>query len=388
VKILQVLTYYRPHTSGLTIYVERLSKALAARGHEVTVMTSQFDPTTPRDSVADGVRVVRVPVVLRISKGVIMPTIGFVATRLVREHDVVHLHLPQFDAFGVALRARLFGKPAVLTYHCDLQLPAGLFNLAVNQVVHVMNNLAARTSHRIVTYTQDFADGSPFLRRFSNKVKIILPPVNLPPSDPGAVRGMAASNSIEGRRPIIGMATRFASEKGVELLLRALPRIIENYPQATVLYAGQHEDVLGEQAYFDRLWPTIEALEKTGNWHFLGTLTPAQMAAYYPNLNLLVVPSLNSTESFGLVQIEAMMHGVPVVAANLPGVRQPVTMTGMGEVAEIGDAEDLATKMLAVLDNPDRYSGDPAEIARRFTPDKCAANYEALFESLRSAEND
>jgi len=388
VKILQVLTYYRPHTSGLTIYVERLSKALAARGHEVTVMTSQFDPTTPRDSVADGVRVVRVPVVLRISKGVIMPTIGFVATRLVREHDVVHLHLPQFDAFGVALRARLFGKPAVLTYHCDLQLPAGLFNLAVNQVVHVMNNLAARTSHRIVTYTQDFADGSPFLRRFSNKVKIILPPVSLPPSDPGAVRGMAVSNSIEGRRPIIGMATRFASEKGVEVLLRALPRIIENYPQATVLYAGQHEDVLGEQAYFDRLWPTIEALEKTGNWHFLGTLTPAQMSAYYPNLNLLVVPSLNSTESFGLVQIEAMMHGVPVVAANLPGVRQPVTMTGMGEVAEIGDADDLAAKMLAVLDHPDRYSGDPAEIARRFTPDRCAANYEALFESLRSAEND
>ena len=65
-KILQVLTYYRPHTSGLTIYVERLSRALAARGHEVTVLTSHFDPTTPRDEVVDGVRVVRIPVAARV----------------------------------------------------------------------------------------------------------------------------------------------------------------------------------------------------------------------------------------------------------------------------------------------------------------------------------
>jgi glycosyltransferase involved in cell wall biosynthesis len=385
VKILQVLTYYRPHTSGLTIFTERLSTALAARGHEVTVMTSQFDKSTPRDSVADGVRVVRVPVLFRVSKGVIMPTIGFVATRLVREHDAVHLHLPQFDAFGVGLRARLFGRPAVLTYHCDLQLPPGLFNLAVNQVVHVMNDLAAKTCHTLVTYTPDFAAGSPFLRRFADKVTTILPPVELPPSDPAAVARMAAANEIGGRRPVIGMATRFASEKGVEILLGALPRILERWPEATVLYAGQHEDVLGEQPYFDRLWPTISKLQAAGAWHFLGVLTPAEMAAYYPNLDLLVVPSLNSTESFGLVQIEAMMHGVPVVASNLPGVRQPVTMTGMGEIAAIGDADDLAAKMIAVLSEPDRYAGDPDEVRRRFTPDACAASYESLYESLQSS---
>ncbi len=385
-KILQVLTYYRPHTSGLTIFTERLSKALVKRGHQVTVMTSRFDPTTPRDSVTDGVRVVRVPVWFRVSKGVIMPTVGLVATRLVREHDVVHLHLPQFDAFGVGLRARLLGKPAVLTYHCDLKLPPGLFNLAVNQVVHVMNDLAARTCHRLVTYTPDFAAGSPFLQRFADKVETILPPVELPPPDETAKAALAAATGVETRRPVIGMATRFASEKGVEVLLGALPRIREHYSEATVLYAGQHDDVLGERAYFDRLAPTIRELEAAGAWHFLGVLTPAEMAAYYPNLDLLVVPSLNRTESFGLVQIEAMMHGVPVVASNLPGVRQPVALTGMGEVAAIGDSADLAAKMLAVLNNPASYAGDPGEVARRFTPDACAAAYASLFETLRATK--
>jgi glycosyltransferase involved in cell wall biosynthesis len=384
VKILQVLTYYRPHTSGLTIYVERLSRAMAARGHQVTVLTSRFDPSTPRDEIVEGVRVIRIPVAARVSKGVLMPAFGFAATRLVRRHDVVHLHLPQFDAAGVALRARLFRRPAVLTYHCDLQLPPGLGNRAVNQVVHLMNGIAAVAAHRIVTYTRDFADHSPFLRRYRSKVETVLPPVELPPSEPAAVRRLAEAVGIEGRRPVIGMATRFASEKGVEVLLGALPQIIERHPETAVLFAGQHRDVMGEQAYFDRLAPIIEDLRSAGRWHFLGTLTPAEMAAYYPNLDLLVVPSLNSTESFGLVQIEAMMHGVPVVAANLPGVRQPVTMTGMGAVAAVADSDDLAAKIIEVLGDRDRFAGDRDAVARRFSPDACAAAYEALFESQRS----
>ena len=119
-----------------------------------------------------------------------------------------------------------------------------------------------------------------------------------------------------------------------------------------------------------------------GHWHFLGVLPPAEMAAFYPNLDLLVVPSLNAPRSFGLVQIEAMMNGVPVVASNLPGVRQPATITGMGAIAEIGDADDLAVKILDVLDHRDRFAGDPEAVARRFTPDACAASYEELFESL------
>jgi glycosyltransferase involved in cell wall biosynthesis len=385
VKILQVLTYYRPHTSGLTIYVERLSQALAARGHEVTVLTSRFDETTPRDEVDEGVRVVRIPVAARVSKGVLMPTFGFAATRLVRDHDVVHLHLPQFDAAGVALRARVFDKPSVLTYHCDLQLPPGLGNRVVNQVVDLMNHTAAKAAQQIITYTRDFADSSPFLRRYRDKVETILPPVELPATDPITVRRMAETAGIDGRRPVIGMATRFASEKGVEVLLGALPAIFDRHPGATVLFAGQHRDVMGEQNYYDRLSPTIEDLRKVGRWHFLGTLAPKEMAAFYPNLDLLVVPSLNSTESFGLVQIEAFMNGVPVVASNLPGVRQPVTMTGMGQVAAIGDAEDLAEKMLEVLDQPERFAGDPAEVARRFTPDACAASYEGLFEGLAAS---
>ena len=162
-RILIALTYYRPHTSGLTIYAERLGRGLAQRGHQVTVLTSHYDRSTPLEEMKDGVRVVRVPVAFRISKGVIMPTIGFVAWRLVWENDVVCLHLPQFDAAGIAGRGWLLGKPTTLTYHCDLKLPFGPFSTLVNRIVDGANYLAGLFADRVVAYTDDFATHSPYL---------------------------------------------------------------------------------------------------------------------------------------------------------------------------------------------------------------------------------
>src|SRR5512137_631730 len=149
-KILTVLTYYRPHTSGLTIYAERLARAFVKRGHQVTVMTTHYDPSLPPEEMMDGVHVIRVPVMARVSKGVLAPTFGLVATKLVWEHDVVQLHLPQFDAPGVALRARLFGKPAILTYHCDLFMQPSPFNRVVNAVVNFQNGMAGLLASHIV----------------------------------------------------------------------------------------------------------------------------------------------------------------------------------------------------------------------------------------------
>jgi glycosyltransferase involved in cell wall biosynthesis len=381
-KILTVLTYYRPHTSGLTIYAERLARAFARRGHQVTVMTTQYDPSLLLEETMDGVKIVRVPVMARISKGVIAPTFGLVATRLVAQHDVVQMHLPQFDAPGVALRGRLLRKPAVLTYHCDLLLPPGLFNRFVNAVVDFQNNMAGRLSNHIVTYTQDYADHSPYLSRYASKLTPILPPVELPPPLPGAVEAFAEKHHVNQRRPVIGMAARFAAEKGVEILLDALPMILKKYPKAQVLFAGTYQNVMGEQAYSDRLMPRIREYEIGGHWTFLGNLDPVEMAAFYPNLDVLTVPSLNSTEAFGLVQIEAMMNGVPCIPSALPGVRQPVLMHSMGRVAQIGDSADLAACLLEVLNEPQKYRGDIEAIKKAYNPDSIAAEYEKLFARL------
>lgn len=380
--VLIVLTYYRPHTSGLTIYAERLARGLVARGHHVTILTSGYQPRLPKRETIDGVHIVRAPVLFRVSKGVIMPTFGFLAWKAVAAADVVSLHLPQFDAAGVALRGRLLRRPTVLTYHCDLLLPPGAFNRLVNQVVHGMNLLAGRLSHAVVAYTEDFAQHSPYLKRFSDKLRVIPPPIVCPEVSPSGPVAFQRLHNPEGHRPVIGMAARLASEKGVSVLLEAFPRILERYPDARILFAGQYRNVLAEEAYARQLAPTIRRYEERGQWKFLGVLDAVQMASFYPNLDVLVVPSLNSTESFGLVQVEAMLNGVPTVASDLPGVRQPVLQTGMGEIAPIGDAEGLAAAILKVLDQREHYVRPREEIAARFSLERTLDDYEALFRDL------
>lgn len=379
-KILIVLTYYRPHISGLTIYAERLARAFAVRGHEVTVLTSQFKKDLPREELCDGVRIIRVPVWFRLSKGVIMPQFGLIANRLVAKTDVIQLHLPQFDAAGISFRGRLLRKPTVITYHCDLQLPPGLFNRFANSAVTFMNRLTALFTHRIVTYTRDYAENSAYLKQYLSKLKVILPPVVLPEVTQSEITDFARQHNPQGRHPVIGMATRFATEKGVETLIRALPEVLKRFPDTLVQFVGTYKKVIGEEQYFERLKPEIDRFQASGHWQFLGELDPKQMAMFYPNLDVLTVPSLNSTEAFGLVQIEAMMNGIPCVTSNLPGVRKPVQNHGMGEIFPIGDAQAMAQSLIRVLESKtvktDKFGFSC------YRPDDIAQQYEELFSEI------
>ena len=379
-KVLVALTYYRPHVSGLTIYVERLARALVERGHHVTVLTSRFDPNLPSNEVLDGVSVVRVPVVMRVSKGVIMPTIGFVASKLVYSHDVLSIHLPQLDASGIALRARILGKPSILTYHSDLLLPRTIFNRLVNLLVDGSNHVAARLSDAICAYTSDFAISSPLLSRYLSKVHYILPPVTVPDVDSESVKEWAKLHGVMGDYPIIGVASRLAADKGIEFLLNALPKLLEVFPNLKILHAGPIDQVIGESAYYERLKPIFEQYSQC--YKFVGTLDGDDMTRFYRSCDLLVLPSINSTETFGLVQIEAALCGVSTIASDLPGVRVPTQMTGMGFTVEPGDSDKLGEGILRLLDENDRYHMRKDEIYAQFAPSLVAEQYESLFRKL------
>ncbi len=382
-KILITLTYYRPHYSGLTIYAERLALALARRGHRVTVLTSQFDRNLPRLERLDGVTVVRIPPLMRVSKGLIMPGMPLAAWRLARWADVVNLHMPQLDAAYIAWIGQWLRKPVVLTYQCDLRLPRGLIHAIANQVSHVANHVAAWGSQAIVSITRDYAEHSPYLRRYLEKVRAFDPPVQLAPASDQDVQAFRAKYAIRPEERIIGMAARLATEKGVEFLVQALPEILRAFPTARVLFVGPYQNVVGEEQYARRILPLLRGLED--HWTFLGIVPDVEMTAFFKTCEVLVLPSLNSTEAYGLVQAEAITCGRPVVASDLPGVRVPVTETGMGRVVPVGDAGAIARAVIEILSAPDQFRGDPAEFQRRTSPDTLATRYEELFEELRAA---
>jgi len=379
-RILIALTYYRPHYSGLTIYSERLARALADRGHQVTVLTSQFEPDLPREEVVDGVRVIRMPVLMRLSKGVIMPSIPFRAWQEIKKADVVNLHLPQLDAAPISVLARTLGKPVVLTYQCDLQLPKGLIHQLANFGSDLANAVSAAMSNVIVTTSRDYAEYSSFLMRHEPKIWPVTAPVILPHVTPEFIEQTRQKFGIRPEDKVIGMVARLAAEKGVEYLVRALPKVLEKEPNARVLYAGQHQNVMGEEAYAAMLAPLIEELGD--RWKFLGLISDEELAAFYHLCQVTVLPSTNSTEAFGMVQVEAMICGTPAVASDMPGVRRPVIETGMGKLFALKDSNSLAESLLDVLASPEDFQGDIPEIARKYSPESTAIQYEEIFDSL------
>jgi glycosyltransferase involved in cell wall biosynthesis len=379
-RILATLTYYRPHYSGLTIYAERLACALVERGHQVTVLTSRYSPNLPAQEDRDGVQVIRPRVLMHVSKGVLMPTMFFWAWVNIRRADIVHLHLPQLDAAYIALICRLMNKPVVLTYHCDLLLPKGFIHSIANQVSHLTNKISLGLAHQVVVNTLDYAEESAFLRRYLPKIRAIPTPVELATPTQADVEALKRKARLEPGQRIIGMVARLAAEKGVEYLVAAMPEILKNHPSVRVLHVGQYQDVLGEEEYANKLKPMIQALGE--HWTFLGILPPAELSAFYQHCEVTVLPSTNSTESFGIVQVESMACGTPVVASNIPGVRQPVKITGMGRLVPPADAHALAEGISEVLDHPERYHGDVNDVIRRFSSQHIAEEYEGAFLEL------
>lgn len=376
-KILMAIDYYRPNVSGLTLYVEHLSEGLVGRGHEVRVLADQHLPELPLESVENGVAVVRAPVALRVGKALVAPAIVARALAELPRADVFHLHAPAVNAIPLTFLAASLRVPIVITYHCDLQPPPSRGQGLIKVLARASQHFALERADRVITYTEDYARHTRPLSDRLEKVGWILPPVTDPPRTGRGADEVRARYGIRGG-PVILFLGRFAEEKGLPLLLTAFAGVRRRFPRAVLLLAGARQ-VAGET-----VWERVEPLaaDPASGVVAPGIVPPAEISDLFAVSDVLVLPSINSTESFGLVQVEAMLSGVPVVASNLPGVRQPVRITGMGEIAPVGDAAGLAEQLLKVLESPEKYRRPEAAIRAAFPVDGTLDGYEIVYRSV------
>ena len=134
---------------------------------------------------------------------------------------------------------------------------------------------------------------------------------------------------LPGQR-MIGMAARLATEKGVEYLVQAMPPGARSVPGRARFVCRAVPERAWRRSSTPKSWPPLIGAGRALD--LLRRPLAGRAGRFFPAAEVTVLPSINSTESFGMVQVESMACGTPVVASDLPGVRVPVTLTGMGRV--------------------------------------------------------
>lgn len=380
VKILFSISYYHPYISGLTLAAARWAEALVKKGETVTVLTMQHDKSLTKRRSIHGVRIERVPWLIQISKGFLSVDWPIRTWRQVGRHNVVVIHLPQVEGIVVAICAKLQGKRIISVYHCEPELPSGFIPGVIQSIMEVSHFFTLLLSDKVATYTKDYADHSTVLRLWKQYTKrdivAVIPPIAPPKENTGLTRSFA--KRIGHSDVTIGVAARLAAEKGIEHVIEALPLLKRKLPRKRIiLVIAGPMDPVGEGAYKTKIMALVGRFAR--QVIFLGSIAPTDMGSFYRCIDVLVLPSVNRTEAFGMVQVEAMYMGVPVVASNLPGVRVPVQKTGMGLVVPPGDSARLAEAIHTIMLDKHRYTSAKKPISTLFSPPRSVSAFLSLI---------
>jgi len=372
-KILFVSSYYLPYVSGLTIHAQRLAEGLSEKKHQITILTNSHFPDLLKNENLNNILVKRAKPLFRFSRGFVSPNLMFLFLKILPENDIVVLHLPMPEAFIFAPIAKIFFKKVILIYHADLNLPSwSAFSKLIENIVLLNHCIAGIFSNNIIAYSSDYANFSRFLKVFKNKIVRIFPPVVI--KKPDSKKAVEWKNKLRlAKNEIVGFAGRFAEEKGGDILIESIPYLVEKIPDVKLVFAGE-ENLVYEDFYQRKKFLIDKYKDRI---LFLGLVPPEQMPEFFVMCNVLALPS--RAECFGMVQVEAMLCGTPVVAFNIPGGRVPVLETGMGELAKKYDRKDFAEKLTKVLNNKERYFRSRKEIEDIFNLERTIGRYEEIF---------
>ena len=368
-RILIVVNYYFPYVSGVSEYARSVAEKLAQH-HDVTVLTGKHIPDLPDREIVDGYTIVRAEPLFFMDKGYISPAFVIAFKRLSRESDVINLHLPMLES---GLFALLNSRPLLVTYQCDMAIVGGTLSRLAVMGVRLSMRLALTKAKVIAVLSKDYAASSPLLNGHQDKLVSIAPPNRFEREELGTL--------ARAEREIIvcGFVGRFVLEKGIETILEAA-RLLDDEPFEFWL-AGDYTEVAGG-SILRKFTSDIESLG--GRIRLLGRLSDESLIEFYRTIDVLLLPSTNRFEAFGMVQMEAMTFGATVVTSDMPGVRETVRRTKIGQLCEPGSGRSLADAIRRARVERRNFTREDvrAAVLREFGNAKFVSSYLALIDDL------
>lgn len=378
-RILISISYYSPHISGLTNATKNIAELLTKNNYQVTVLATQHTKKLPKQEIIGGVTVKRIPYLFTLYKGFIMPGFIWEVYKALRHSDQVIINLPQAEGFIVAALAKLMRKKIHCLYHCNLVFDNRLRRAAIMKFIfYLADTITLSLTDSIVMSSEDFAKHTSLFTTYKKKIKII-PLVIQQPVNNNLSKVNLSKKLPPKKRYVVGFIGRIAAEKGIEYLLDTIPLLKKQFGEAFVIVLAGPERVVGEQAYLEKIKKYFEKYQDT--IVRIGELKEHELGAFYQLLDVLVLPSVNNTEAFGMVQVEAMFCGTPVIASDLPGVRVPIKTTHMGKIVPSKDAAALSEAIITILKNKQSFTKNYQKVQSHFSDEKTLNQWRRLFAS-------
>lgn len=372
-KIVQLTPYFYPHLGGVESHVLELSKQLIKKGHEVLVVTTKLEGTKKR-SVVEGVPVKRVePLTIKFST----PIIPDLSKSLMKEDfDILHSHSPppMMSFFGLR-SAKKKDVPFVLTYHCDLEIPYIFGPFIVSLYKRTMGTYTVSQADKIITTTSTYGATSRVV--WQEDADIIPNAVDThrfnPNNDGEWVREKLGLDEHEKLVMYVG---RIVYHKGLEYFVRSAKHLGPNVKHLLV----------GTGDFRPELERIIEEEDIEDKVLFAGRVPNEDLPDYYDAADVFVLPSVSRLEAFGIVALEAMASGTPVIVSDIPGVREVIVEGKHGLLSEPMNPEDLAEKIRTILTNPQLAEkmgkNGRKRVVKNFTWEKVADDIMDVYESL------
>jgi phosphatidylinositol alpha-mannosyltransferase len=310
---------------GVVAHIADLSEALIARGHDVAVMTPVDDDETPLPSyVTRAGRSVPIPYNGSVSRLLLGPVSGARVRRWLHdgEFDVLHVHSPETFSLSLLALGNARG-PIVATFHAS-NPKSRILAMMQNPLRVYFEKLSGRIA-------VSPAARKTIVEHLGGDAVVVPNGVHI-----AKYAGATPMPGWPGPGGAIGFVGRVdEARKGLDVLFAAMPMIRREHPDVRLLVSGPGK--------IDGDVPDGVTM--------LGRVSDADKARALASVDVFVAPNIGG-ESFGIVLLEAMAAGAPIVASNLDAFARVLDDGALGELATVGDPTSLATSCSSLLSSP------------------------------------
>jgi glycosyltransferase involved in cell wall biosynthesis len=352
---------------------------MAQRGHEISIFTTSIDSNASTEEY-ENINIYRYSTNFRIKNASMSLSMFLNATKC--KVDILHAHLTNsVNEFIIPRYIKRKKKPLIVKYHGDPERNMGgiIYKTGVFFYSRYILEKVLSLADVIISPSEYYIDGSRFLGRYRAKIVAIPYGVNIAEFDiPYSKDECRDKLELPIDENIILFVGALSLYKGPDVLLKAMPKIIKEVPNTRLIFAGS-----GEMK--EELEMLSKRLDIEKHVKFAGFVEKKVKTMYYKAADIFCLPSTMNTESFGIVNLEAMACSVPIVASNIGGIPGVVKDGENGLLVPPGDTNALADTMIYLLENEEvreKMGKNGRKKVEDYSWEKIAEMTEKVYEGL------